>query len=366
MNPSQMQPGPPQSDHTHESNRSYSEPSSPRAIINIHGLVIECISESPGLVSAMVRPFKFFRTDSGQPSVTVTAVESEPPYSSFPSVASSFSTPRNIVFTRGDTKIIDYFGKGLVIADDNGRKHTIYGTDPNFLQEAFYLLVLSLLGQYCDEKGILRIHALTFSLNDTAVIFSAQSGGGKSTMAFSVLEKEGFKLISDDEALVDGDGSVLPLPIRMGTLDEARISSIPPEYVYRIDRMEFGGKYFIDIDYWEDRLERRLLKKKILFSVKRLINGNPYIERSSWFDTLKTLMSAAVIGLGLYQGMEFVFNNGPGEIFSRVPVFGRRLYAALKLAATAESYKIFLGRDHAENIKVMEEFLRKIQAGAER
>ncbi len=361
-----MQPEQAYPDQTYEGPGSRGDGSYRRAIIDIHGLVIECMSESPELVRALVRPFNFFRTDSARPSVTVTAVESEPPYSSFPSAPSSFSTPRNIVFTKGSTKIIDYFGKGVVIADDNGRKHTIYGTDPDFLQESFYLLVLSLLGQHCDKNGILRIHALTFSLNDTAVIFSAQSGGGKSTMAFSVLEKEGFRLISDDEALVDSGGSVLPLPIRMGTLDEARISSIPPEYVYRIDRMEFGGKYFIDIDYWEDKLERRLLKKKILFSVKRLINGNPYIEKSSYFETLKSLMSAAVIGLGLYQGMEFVFNNSPGEIFSRVPVFGRRLYAALKLAATAESYKIFLGRDHSENINILEEFLKNRDAGASR
>jgi len=361
-----MQPEQAYPNHPYEGAKRHDGASYPRAIVNIHGLVIECISESPELVSAMVRPFNFFRTDYGQPSVTVIGVESEPPYSSFPNAPSSFSTPRNIVFTKGSTKIIDYFGKGVVIGDDGGRKHTIYGTDPNFLQEAFYLLVLSLLGQYCDEKGILRIHALTFSLDDTAVIFSAQSGGGKSTMAFSVLEREGLRLISDDEALVDKDGSVLPLPIRMGTLDEARISSIPPEYVYRIERMEFGGKYFIDIDYWDDKLERRLLRKKILFFAKRLINGNPYIEKSSRFETLKSLMSAAVIGLGLYQGMEFVFNNSPGEIFSRVPVFGRRLYAALSLTAAAESYKIFLGRDHAENIRVLEEFLRKRQAGAAR
>ncbi|HML94131.1 MAG TPA: hypothetical protein PKC29_01745 [Thermodesulfobacteriota bacterium] len=337
---------------------------SPYAVINIHGLVIECRSGSPDLVRGMVRPFNFFKVETGRPAVTVTAIESEPPYSSFPSLKSSFSTPRNIVFTKGGTKIIDYFGKGVVLVEGGGRIYTIYGTDPNFLQEAFYLLVLSLLGQYCDEKGILRIHALTFSLNDTAVIFSAQSGGGKSTMAFSVLERSVFKLISDDEALVDGGGRVLPLPLRMGTLDEEKISSIPPEYVYHIDRMEFGGKYFIDIDYWGNKLERRLLEKKILFTAKRLINGNPYIEKMSRFATLNSLMSAAVIGLGLYQGMEFVFNSSPGEIFSRVPVFIRRLYTALKLTATAESYRIFLGRDQSENIKILEEFLRKRETGA--
>ena len=336
------------------------------AVIDIHGLVIECIAESPDLVREMVRPFNFFRAEAASPAITVTAIESEPPYSSFPSVKSSFSTPRNIVFTKGDTKIIDYFGRGVVLAEDNGGKYTIYGTDPDFLQEAFYLLVLSLLGQYCDDKGILRIHALTFSLDNTAVIFSAQSGGGKSTMAFSVLERDVFRLISDDEALVDRGGRVLPLPLRMGTLDEEKISSVPKEYVYHIDRMEFGGKYFIDIDYWEDKLERRFLQKKILFTAKRLINGDPYIEKLSYIATLNSLMSAAVIGLGLYQGMEFVFNSSPGEIFSRIPVFFRRLYTALKLTATAESYRIFLGRNQSENIKILEEFLTKRETGARR
>lgn len=46
---------------------------SPHVIIDIHGLVIECISESPDLVRDMVRPFNFFKVGAGRPALTVTA-----------------------------------------------------------------------------------------------------------------------------------------------------------------------------------------------------------------------------------------------------------------------------------------------------
>lgn len=326
-------------------------------IIDIHGLVLECRSESSELLDCVTRPFKFFEARSGAPSAVIRVEEKEPAYDSFPILKSSFSTPRNIVFRDGGLKIIDYFGKGIILSD-NGREFTIHGRDKDFLQEAFYLLVLSLCGQYCDEKGILRVHALTFSWQDTAVLFSAQSGGGKSTMAFSLLESGDFKLISDDEALIDSAGLVLPFPIRMGTLDRDKIDTIPDKYVYKINRMEFGEKYFVDIEYWNDRLERRHLDKKMLFTAQRLLNGEPYIEKSGLIDTLRNLTSAAVIGFGLYQGMEFVFNSSPRELFSRLPVFVRRFRSAVRLAREAESYKIFLSRDPLKNLRLIEEFLK--------
>ena len=48
----------------------------------------------------------------------------------------------------------------------------------------------------------------------------------------------GFKLISDDEPLLDTSVYIHPFPTRIGTLDKRKIELIPPEYVYKIDRME--------------------------------------------------------------------------------------------------------------------------------
>lgn len=330
-------------------------------LIDIYGLVIKCHSESPELLTGLLRPFKYFIKDSGLPSVNIFINDIEPPYESFPRLKACFSTPRNIVFKGGGLKIIDYFGSGVVLEEDGGQKFTVYGKDPNFLQEAFYLLVMSLFGQSCDKKGVLRIHALTFSFRDTAIIFSAPAGGGKSTMAFALLENNNFKLISDDEAIVAGSGHVLPLPMRVGTLDEDKIKSIPDRYVYRINRMEFGGKYFVDMEYWNDRLERRELGKKIYFIAHRLINGDPYIEKSSRYKAIVNLIGSAVIGFGLYQGMEFVFNNPPRELMSRLPVFLRRIASAINFIKGTESYQIYLSRDTEKNIRVFEEFILSLK-----
>lgn len=332
-------------------------------IIDIHGLVIRCHSESSRLLNTISRPFKYFVKDSDRPqcdihsTVDIKIEKIDPPYDSFPRIDASFSTPRNIIFSGRDLKIIDYFGNGVVVEDMKARTFTIYGKDKNFLQESFYLLVMSLFSQHCDRECMLRIHALTFSYSDTAVIFSAPSGGGKSTMAFSVLEKNCFKLISDDEAVITASGHVLALPLRLGTLDRNKISSIPKRYVYEIDRMEFGTKYFVDIDYWNDKVENRTLQKKVFFSARRLINGEARIEEVSRLKTFNHLFGSAVIGFGLYQGMEFVFNNSPWDIIKRFPVLINRLICAVKFSFGTKGYQIYLSRDSSQNIRVLEEFL---------
>ena len=331
-------------------------------IIDIHGLVIRCHSGSSRLLNSISRPFKYFvknglpKADIN-PTVDIYIKKTEPPYDSFPKIDASFSTPRNVIFSGRNLKIIDYFGNGAVVEDMKSNTFTIYGKDNNFLQESFYLLVMSLFGQHCDRKGMLRIHALTFSYNDSAVIFSAPSGGGKSTMALSILEKECFKLISDDEAVITASGHVLTLPIRIGTLDRNKISSIPKKYVYEIDRMEFGTKYFVDIDFWNDKLENRVLQKKIFFSARRLMNGEARIEKVSGLRTFNHLFGNAVIGFGLYQGMEFIFNNSPWEIIKRLPVLINRLICAVKFSFITKGYQMYLSRDSSQNMRVLEEFL---------
>jgi len=326
-------------------------------ILDIHGLVIECASSHKALIQSVVRPFKFFVVQSGHPVLNIDIKQTDPPYDELPEMKACFSTPRNIVFKQGDLKVIDYFGKGIVVEEKSLKKFSIYGRDEDFLQESFYLLVLSLISQYCDDKGFLRIHALVFSQLDTAFIFSAQSGGGKSTMALGLMENGDFKLISDDEAILTASGDLLPLPLRIGTLDKDKLKAIPDQYIYEIDRMEFGKKYFIDIDCWSEKLEKRKLNKKVFLIAKRLMNGTPYIEKASRYDTLTNLMGSAVLGLGLYQGMEFVFNNSPWELFRRLPVFLKRLTAALKFAVTTDSYQIYLCRDSTENIRILTNFV---------
>ncbi len=151
-----------------------------------------------------------------------------------------------------------------------------------------------------------------------------------------------------------------PLPTRIGTLDENKIKSIPSDYVYEIDRMEFGSKYFIDIKYWDNRLEKRELRKKIYFAAHRLINGDPRIEKITGYRAFLSLIGSAVIGFGLYQGLEFVFNNPLKETIILIPVFFRRTVSAINFAKEADCYQIYLSRDTEKNFRVLEDFIYKL------
>lgn len=328
-------------------------------IINLHGLVIACRAESQELLCQLTRPFKYFLKDEGAPAHTVKVREIEPPYDAFPNAKASFSTPRNIVYQTEGVKIIDYFGKGVVVEENDNTLHTLYSRDRNFLQEAFFLLVSSLFGQFCDRRGLLRIHALALSYQNKAILVPVPPGGGKSTMAMAMLQEEGFKLISDDEPVLDRSGYIYPFPLRIGTLDRNKINAIPGRHVYKIDRMEFGVKYFIDCEYWQDKLEDRPLKESMLFISQRSLNGKPQITPTSKRRALTTLVRDAVIGVGLFQGLEFILQNSTWDVLLKMRTVSRRFILALRLLQHTTPYEITLSRDIGLNTVLLRDFIRE-------
>src|SRR3989338_8297068 len=132
-------------------------------IINLYGLVIECNSDSPEFEAELLRPFKHFQDKQASSQITINASIKQPPYEKFSNLRASFVTPRNCVYKNGNQKIIDYSGEGIVIEHNNKLTYEAYSTDKDLLREICYLLVLSLLGQYCDKKNLLRVHSFSIS-----------------------------------------------------------------------------------------------------------------------------------------------------------------------------------------------------------
>ena len=177
-------------------------------ICDLYGLVVACRAGSPELAADLMRPFRYFERPESAPGLTIVVEQTDPPYATFPSLTASFSTPRNIVYQNGSCKIIDYFGKGAVVEERAPAAYRVFGRDLNFLREAVYLLITALFGQHCDRHGLLRIHALALSYGDTAVLLPMPPGAGKSTLALAMLEEDGFKLLSEDDPVVDRSGAV--------------------------------------------------------------------------------------------------------------------------------------------------------------
>jgi hypothetical protein len=329
-------------------------------LINLHGLVIECKTDSSELTSQLVRPFHYFLSKEKTPDVTVIVKEEDPPYKSFPSVPVTFSTPRNVVYKTDKIKIIDYFGKGVILEDRHRMTYTLYSRNRNFLVEAFYLLTISLFGQFCDMQGMLRVHALAISYNNRAILLPIPPGGGKSTMAMALLEEKQFKLISDDEPIFNRSGYILPFPLRIGTLNPDVLSTIPENYVYEIDRMEFGRKYFIDCKYWDSQIENQPLDEIILFTSQRVMNGTPSIEPVTKLLILRTLIRDAVIGIGLYQGIEFLFSHSSKEVIYKIHVVLKRLKLAMRLASVSTTYRMIISDDIQANARFFTNFIKNL------
>jgi hypothetical protein len=328
--------------------------------LDIHGLTIRCEADSPALADAMIRPLKYFVSEVESSGVTVIATEEDPPYDRLPRIEAQFSTPRNVVYRNDSLKVVDYFGRGVIVQESGSSTYRIYTRDRNLLCEAFYLLTLSLLGEHCDRKGLLRVHALAISCNERALLLLIPSGGGKSTMAFRLLEESPIKLISDDDPIIAPNGDILSFPRALGTLDSHRIDRVPSEHVYSVDRMEFGLKYFVDCDYWGDKIETGPLKRSVLFVTRRVLNGTPAIAKVSKRAALAALMRDAVFGVGLYQGVEFMFNHSTWEAVAKGTTVLKRTLRALKLARASATYEFTLSGDVGRNCTVFQEFLRTL------
>lgn len=334
------------------------------SFLDIYGLIIECKTASVDLLPELVRPFVSF-VSAGKPdgfesrTTRIFIEETDPPYETFPLLPAAFSTPRNVVYCDKDRKIIDYFGKGVVVQSDRDAYYHIYGNDRNFLLEAFYLLILSLLGQYCDRRGLLRIHALAMSYHDLAVLILMPQGGGKSTMAHALIEEPEFRYISDDDPILDQHGRILPFPRPIGILNHKSIEQIPEQYVYKVNRMEFGWKYYVDCEYWKGKTETRRLTESLLLIGHRVLNGSPAIVKYSKRKAFGVLIRDAVIGVGLYQGLEFLLSRSTWDALSKIPVVFRRFLRALRLIRTTRTYQFTISGNSEQNLQVLKNFLAK-------
>jgi hypothetical protein len=124
--------------------------------------------------------------------------------------------------------------------------------------------------------------------------------------------------------------------------------------------MEFGPKHFIDVRYWETQLERRELSDIVYVSSRRKINGPPSIRKIPKRKILRSLLRDAVIGVGLYQGLEFMLSHSVWSSVRQIGTALKRASIAWKLLRNVETYELTLSRDIQQNRQVLSEFVRNL------
>jgi hypothetical protein len=329
------------------------------AAYDVYGYRFVLEGDAPDALAALASDFAFFaegQAGSGAPAVTIRIRAASPDYTALPAIRASVYTPRNISYKHGSYTIVDYHGRGL------GRHHRETGDfeittrDPDLQYEACYLFLLSQLGEALDRRGLHRVHSLGISFKGRAVLVLLPMGGGKSTLCAELLANPEVCLLSDDSPLLDTKGGIHAFPTRIGLLPGAE-AQIPPEFRRTINRMNFGPKTLVDYRYFAHRVVASAEPAFVCLG-SRTLAGQGEIVPISGLTAMRRFISDCVVGMGLFQGMEFFFQKSTREILGRAPIVASRLKASLAVIHRSQRIELRLGRDLTGNAKLLLDYVR--------
>ena len=324
---------------------------------SFYGFEVDVESASEEIVHEVARDFAWFVAKPVTPAqLTLTLELAEPGWKGLPSVPAAVITPRNITFRDNGQTYVDYFGRGLAILDNSRSTCRMFSPDFDMLREMAYLFLLSTVGQHLDARRMHRIHAMGVNHKGKGILLLLPSGGGKSTMTLELLKQPDFTLLSEDTPLVDPAGTMHPFPLRLGVRG-SKSAEIPVEFQRTYNRMEFDPKTFVDIDFFRHKLSSPVPVTMILVGERNLGDASGVVPLSRR-QTMKAVMKYLVVGLGVYQGLEFLLERGIMDLSGKLGTVASRMRNGIALMRRAPAYKLILGRDTARNSAALMEFIR--------
>jgi len=302
------------------------------------------------------RDFSYFSTGMAKADAQLELVGDHGPRDLLPQVKATLHTPRNIVYRDGDLTYIDYFGRALTVCWVKEGRCRILCLDRDLAHEIAFLTILSQVGESLDAMDLLRVHALGVEAGGRAVLILLPMAGGKTTLALKLLGLEGVKLLSEDSPVLSANGLVLPFPLRIGVRVGSEPSGIPMKYLRTVKRMEFGPKTLIDIEYFRDKIAAPCQIGAILLG-ERWLAGKSSILPERRQPAINAFIKNAVVGLGLYQGIEFVLERSGWEVLAKAGVAFSRLKTSLSAIRRSQIFRFRMGPDAEESAEVLAAFL---------
>lgn len=337
---------------------------------DFHGIAVRVDCEDAEVLDRIREDFRYFlkpdRQESGSElcHLTIRAARRAPDYTLLPPIRATIYSPRNICYGCGDLTYIDYFGGALSIYNRRQQSLEIFSDQLHLLHEVIFLSVLSRVSELLERKGIHRIHALAVERNGRCALFLLPSGGGKTTLGMSFL-KQGvpYKLVSEDSPMITRSGQVLPFPLRFGIVARQK-PEVAPEYLNYMERMEFEPKYLISLQAFPGRIAEGVFMPQLICIGERTLAPDCRIRRVGRAAGFKALVRHMIIGVGLYQGVEFLLRTSIVDLFRYAGLFFSRLRAGLAMLRRSRVFVVELGRNPQHNASEILSFLDVQDLGA--
>ena len=326
--------------------------------LDVYGLRAKIDGDWPEVVEDLARDFAWFRIPSftGPSAIRVVVQQRPPDFEAFGDLPAAFVTPRNVVYQNADTTVVDYFGRAVSLVDRRRTHIVVQGENANLVHEAAYHFLLSRIGEHLDALGLVRLHALGLCGPTGAIAVMLPSGGGKSTLALRALRDSDCRLLSEDSPVIDRHGIARPFPLRIG-INETDAALLPEGQTRRLERMEFHPKLALEVEAFADRIEPEGQPLRHLVIGCRTLGRSARLEPLPRRSALGPLLREAVVGVGIYQGMEFVLQRGLRDVTGKVGTAASRSICAAAVLARARVWRLWVGRDHDRNWSVVRELL---------
>lgn len=327
---------------------------------DFHGVRVELTTDDAEVLARVENDFSFFRAPGDSrpatpapPHLRIAAHRRPPAFDRMPPRRASVYTPRNICYADGPRTWMDFFGKALAVYDRDGNTVEAQTTDVHLLTEIVYLTILSRVSELLEERGLHRVHALAIESDGEAALFLMPSGCGKSTLGLGFLRRPGsIRLLSEDSPLVDADGNVHPFPLRIGVVGE-----IPPgiaaAHVTEQRRMEFAPKRLISLAAFPGRIATDPARARLVYFGHRHTRHGCRATAAGAAATWKELARHLVVGVGLYQGVEFLLQSSVVDLLRMRRRIASRVRAAYALARRADVLDLELGPAPTENLELL-------------
>jgi hypothetical protein len=337
---------------------SATDPSAVSTGVDVYGLRIALAGWAEA-IDAVRRDFAWFEASGSKlddPHLQVTVEQREPDFDRFGQPTASFVTPRNVVYQQDARTIVDYFGKAVAVLDRSTGSLLVQSDNLGIAQEALYQFLLSRAGEHLDAVGFTRLHGLGLVGRQGAVAVMLPSGGGKTTLALRALRDDSVKLLSEDSPLLDRRGRLHPFPLRIG-INPTDAEKLPPGDVRRIDRMEFHPKFALELSAFADRIESKPHELRHLIIGQRSLGRGTVLEPLPRRAAVGPLVREAIVGVGIYQGMEWILQRGMRDVLGHGRIGATRAACCVAGLRRAKVWSLTVGRDHEENWAALSQLL---------
>ncbi len=296
--------------------------------------------------------FHFFLSPDKYPDLTIELNHGALPPT--PSVPVDKILETCLVYRLGRRKYIDYYGEALTIVDNDSKTISISSASVERLFELAFLTIHSRAGDFLDEAGFSRIHAMAVSYKNVNAIVMLPSKGGKSTLLTYLLENPDIKIIADDMPLVDRRGRILPFPTKISMTEKPESGELSKLNWNEFMRAHYPPKWTASLSSIPERLEVAPEKNPVLLlNGIRLSHGESLIVPATKWQMIPGVLHHMVIGAGLPQIIEIFLDMRPSDIWKMVKHAVLRSWCAFMLVKQSDNFTFYIGHDKAYNAQLL-------------